>query len=182
MYFGSKWIMNQRRFLNYLKCPGKEVFWVFLMLNLISNWDWHSGAKHHWTLIPPTKCGERKKSIKSNHPLLIHCHINAHGDSCPVQCCAGQQRKLELNLWRPQESADWVKMESKRASGVLRELSVPCMPPAPFIQGKTVQSREGPSMRAWQAGSFSLSSGICCSKSIICWNIYLDKQNRLSVN
>lgn len=57
----------------------------------ISKSDWHTRAKNHWTLIPPTGCGGRNKSIKSNRSFLAYCHINAQGDSCSVKDHARRQ-------------------------------------------------------------------------------------------
>lgn len=59
----------------------------FTAVELTVKLDWHSGAKHHRTLTPPTGCGGRNKSVKSHCSFLIYCRAKAQGDSCGGVLC-----------------------------------------------------------------------------------------------
>lgn len=70
------------------------------------------------------------------------------------------------------------KWWSKKASSVVQEPSISCLPPALPSQKKKAQIIRAPRHEDLAGRVFFFSSGVWCSKYIIYWNTYLDKMEQ----
>lgn len=179
--FWFKMYHESEKFFELLKMSWQRNVLGFTIAKLFSTLDWQSGAKHHCTLLPPTGCGGRNKSIKQKHSFLIYCHINALGDSCSVECCAGWQNFETQFLTAP--GINELTENGAQESQWCPAGAIGALPTSSTVR----RGKEGPdqkvfSTRSQQAEVFFPLSWVLVFKEHNYWNIYLDKWNRLSAH